>query len=192
MRTLPWVVAVALIAALPGTAWPCLNPVELRGNKAVKELQRAERLLREGKYRPLAYYSETHAFTGARHQARAELIDVTARMRLTYAEPSYEDPSSFVEFFTARLDATKDDPLLQSRLAEALLLEGSEASLARAGTLVEDLIARDVAPEAATYMVAASVRARAGDATGRDAALARCRAIAKQRRNQLCRVHSPS
>ena len=78
---------VAASVAVPTAAWPCGNAVQLAGNKAVREIKRSEDALRTGNYRTLVYYLRNHDFVDERLQDRAELVQVTARMRSWKLKP---------------------------------------------------------------------------------------------------------
>lgn len=190
MSKLPSLIALVIAAsvAVPTSAWPCGNPVSLAGNKAVRELKRAEDQLRAGKYRSLIYYTREHEFLDARLQARAELLETTARMRLRRDAATMAEATTTLRSFRA---TTPDDPIIQSRLAEALLFDPTEASATEARTLIEDLVTRDVVPDAVGWVIAATVRDRAGDTAGRDVALLRCTKAGKRSPKLPCRVIVP-
>ncbi len=176
---------VAASVAVPTAAWPCGNAVQLAGNKAVREIKRSEDALRTGNYRTLVHYLRNHAFADAVLHDRAELVQVTARMRSWKDKEAVTDAIATIRQQRA---SSADDPILQARLAEALVREASEASVTEARTLIEDLAARDVVPDAVGWAIAATVRDRGGDTAGRDAALERCKKAGKKFAKVPCRV----
>ena len=176
---------VAASVVAPSDAWPCLNAVQLTGNKAVREIKRSEEALRTGNYRGLIHYLRDHEFADERLQARAELVQATARMR-SLKDKSYVTQA--IRMLRDQREDRPDDPILQARLAEALVRDASEASVTEARTLIEDLVARDVVPDAVGWVIAATVRDGAGDAAGRDAALDRCKKVVKKFAKVPCRV----
>ena len=173
------VVAASVVA--PSDAWPCLNAVQLAGNKAVREIKRSEEALRTGNYRGLIHYLRDHELADERLQARAELVQATARMR-SLKDKSYVTQA--IRMLRDQREDRPDDPILQARLAEALVRDASEASVTEARTLIEDLVARDVVPDAVGWVIAATVR----DGAGRDAALERCKKVIKKFAKVPCRV----
>lgn len=198
-RTPIVLVAVALSFAVPAAALACGNPVMLAGSKAAKEIKRAEAELKAGRFARLRYYQYSVEFRDPRLQRRADIIAVTARVRLQHgAEQPDVEEDDLTELRTL-LSQTPDDPLLQARLAEALVLASADAAVegsttrplaAEAKTLLEDLATRDLITESDGWAALATVKMRAGDTAGRDAALARCKKVVHKSRKNACRVLS--
>src|SRR5262249_46508678 len=103
--------------------------------------------------------------------------------------PSDADRSKNVEWGTEVLRALsamkQADALSKTDYAEAL----AKTNGADAKTLLEDLAARDVLATPYAYAALAALRAAAGDAAGRDAALARCTTMAAK--PSICVLPAP-
>jgi hypothetical protein len=174
------VLSLAVLVATPVIAWACGNPILLAGDEAVKRVKQAEKLLEREKYKEaaskVAPYS--YEFTDPALQKRATLVYAVASLRQGH------DRTDELEDLHAQ-DA--DSPVIQARYAESLWrFAEKDDQRKKAGELIEDLVARDLVPDAYGWVTAATVRAKAGDEAGRDDALAKCRAIAKKK--SICRV----
>jgi predicted Zn-dependent protease len=179
---LPILVAFAVLVAMPAPARPCGNPITIAGDAAVKRVREAEKLLEREKYKEAAKKVNPfeYEFTDDALQRRATLVFAVARVRLGEASYVRDD-------LQALYAQDPDNPVIQARYAEAIWrFAEDDAQRKEAGTLIEDLVARDLVPDAHGWITAASVRAKAGDEAGRDDALAKCRAIAKKK--SICRV----
>lgn len=181
--------AVAVAVGTPAAAFACGNAVMLRGDKAVREVKRAEARLKAGKIdSDLLSYTSLHRFRDEGLRLRAARIEWTAQLRVARLRPATEHrklADELVEYIDDERSARPDDPVAQALHAELLVLRGD---LDEARTLIEDLAARDVVPDAPAWVVAATVRDRAGDAAGRDAALDRCKKTKATLRGLPCRV----
>ena len=177
------VAAVTLsVVLVPAVAWPCGNPVALSGDRAVRQIRSAEKLLARGSYaKAIAAVSEFEvAFSDAGLQRQADLIGAVAILR---RDPKDRD---YAVGQLERLAANAPDaPVVQARLAGALS-RGSAVEQQRATTIIEDLVGRDLMPDGMAWVTAAITRAAAGDADGSTAALGRCRKVSK--RKAECRL----
>lgn len=147
----------------------CMNPVTQAGNKAVKRVKKAEQLLTKGKYEKAAetVWRRKYKFDDPELQARAELVYATAALRLR------RDQDWALETLQRMHDEQPDAPVVQARLAEAEAQIG-ELSIAR--ELMQDLVDRDLVPDAWGWATAAlSLDSK----EAREAATARCEEIAK-------------
>jgi len=174
--------ALVVLVAAPVIAWACGNPITIAGDAAVKRVREAEKLLEREKYKEAARKVNPfeYEFTEEALQRRATLVFAVAKVRLGEA--------SYVRNDLQELHSQDpDNPVVQARYAEAIWrFAADDTERKEAGELIEDLVARDLVPDAYGWVTAASVRAKAGDDAGRDDALAKCRAIAKKK--SICRV----
>ena len=81
------------------------------------------------------------------------------------------------EIFAGEYKVKLDDPSVSGLYAEALAAEGKPGE---ARKILEDLAQRDLIADSYSWATLAALRNRAGDAVGRDAAFAKCRASAKR------------
>ena len=85
MRSLAIVAAVWLaVASSPASA--CLNPVLLKGDRAIQLVKRAESLLRAGKYARILSLLEEYELGDRALGRRARLVELTAELRSLVAE----------------------------------------------------------------------------------------------------------
>lgn len=190
-RTWTVAVALALSFAVPAVAFACGNPITLRGSEAAKKVKRMEADLKAGKFSTLRYLEHRHHFADPRLQRRAEIVALTAQIRMYQAIETPDVEDHHLSRMRDFLAATPDNPLLQARLAEALVLDRGDGSAEEAKTIILDLAARDLITEADGWATLATVKARGGDTAGRDAALERCKKVAHKDRKRACRVLAP-
>ncbi|HET9953519.1 MAG TPA: hypothetical protein VFQ61_03395 [Polyangiaceae bacterium] len=107
--------------------------------------------------------------------------EVPSEIQDTWLGKTAKDRAANLQFAARTLsaisDLKKDDPAVQTELAEALAQ--LPESRARALALLEDLARRDLVASAEGYAALAQLRARAGDASGGQLALARCQSMSK-------------
>lgn len=182
---------IALGLLVP-TAGACPNPIRLSGDAQVRQVRKAERALAYGDLaRAVALTSAAdYRFEGPVLARRARLISAVAALRRGDAGVvvGFQTMAPILAQLEALHAARPDAPLEQARLAEALV-RGDPAAQARARALIEDLVARDLVPDAHVWLTAARVRIAAGDADGAAAALAMCRKRGK-RYKVACEVPS--
>lgn len=172
-------VALAAVLMIPAVAWPCGNATYLQGDRAVAQVNKADKLLAAGKpEKALELVDWRYEYEG-KLQERADLIAMVARLRVGRITP--EDAA---EWFEARLKDNPEQPYVVARLAEAYAAMPKKTERAR--KLLEDLHARDLMPDGEAYATLAALRDGAGDAEGRDDALASCRKVAK--RKAVCKL----
>lgn len=193
-RTRVVAAAVALAVAAPSTALACINGYINKRNYAAKKVKSAEKGIRNGEYRwalgaigtveMMIHHNEPGLLR------RARIAESIARIRL-FATGSERSDSERVAEAVAMLRFVlrdrPDDPLLRARLAEGLLVTPTPEAADEAKTIVLDLAARDLIAEPEGWVAVATVRERDGDEAGRDAALKRCKRVAKARK-AICRV----
>lgn len=186
------VLVVAFVMSAWSSAWPCGNPVVLAGDQAVQRVKAAERRLDRGDARGAARMMRAIWIRDEALEARAALVRATARMRIVYAPHAdaaarAETILDIVDGFEELITDRPGEPLLQARLAEALA-PGDAAQRSRAASLIDDLVARDLMPDARAWRTAAQLRAAAGDADGAAAALATC--VTRGGTRRVCRLES--
>ncbi len=206
-RTLAAALASLLLlsGAVPQTADACLHPVRLAGNKAVKAVAGQDAKLAAGKHAALLGDAFRIDVADGDLRLRVQLLMAVAAMR----DGRKDVPPSYWEMTErttdepdrsplARLRGLKnqmgDTPVLDARIAEALLRSSREAKIvAEAKVILDDLVARDVMPDAEAWASLALARSLTADTAGRDAALATCKKTAKKsRRAAVCKVSIPT
>jgi predicted Zn-dependent protease len=107
--------------------------------------------------------------------------ELPKRIQDTWLGSTAEDQRSNIEWAVASLEkiaeAKKDDPSLQTELAEGLAKLGDTQ---RARTTLEGLAQKDLIASPEGWAALAKLRGTAGDAAGKQAAMNRCTAMAKQ------------
>ncbi len=102
------------------------------------------------------------------------------RLHGTWLGSSEADRSANLDWAVSTLralgDAEKDDPALQTELAEALAKSGSEHE---ARTTLEALAEKDLIASPEGWAVLAELREQAGDQHGSQVAMGRCKAMAR-------------
>jgi len=173
---------VALGLMVPAAS-ACPNPIRLSGDKSVQQVRKAERALAYGDLARAAALTSAseYWFEGSGLARRAGLVSAVAALRRNQINVvvGFQTGHPVLEVLERLHAARPDAPLEQARLAEALAL-GDAASQARAGEMIEDLVARDLVPDAHGWLTAAVVRSAAGDSDGAAAALAMCRKRGKR------------
>lgn len=103
----------------------------------------------------------------------------------TWSSDSAEDKQSNLKWAVSALrsvnETHENDPEAQTELAEALAKTDS-AGKAEAKKILEGLAGKDLMASPTGYAALAQLRADAGDEKGRDAAAARCKAMARDAR----------
>lgn len=192
------VLVTALLVAFPSAAYPCGNPIHLAGNKAMQKVKKYEDQLKARKYQAILDDAYRFELTDKALQARADLIVLVAAMRGKKEPPfrpwrrdARRDDSgrsmTILDQLRELAAADADNPLLQARIAEALLLERGDKRVAEATTIMEDLAIRDLVPDPEAWLTLATVRHLAKDTTGAATAIERCRKAARARR-ALCKL----
>jgi hypothetical protein len=193
-RRLPAIVtfAAALVASAPSRAEACSNAVR-DADDIVSSCHEAERLLDDGD-------------PGEARTRAAKLVSTLNGMRMAYGDAGVTEPglraraSRVVALADLRLDpGGRRDSKRKAVLEEALkVLEGlaeenpkdsakqtdlgealASVRPAEGKELLEDLDARDIVTTPYAYVALARLRGAAHDVKGRDAALGRCRTMAK-------------
>jgi hypothetical protein len=163
----------------PHAATACLNAVQLEQSRVRMLVAEAERLVEHERYerarRILGTLDEQMAFhhdqglmrRASRVRALIHLRDGAVRTAIRELQALLAGPY-------------RGDPQLRARLAEAftLLPRGNGPYIAR--QILEELDRQDLMPDADAHLLLAQLRGQAGDAAGRDRALARCRQIARE------------
>jgi predicted Zn-dependent protease len=158
------------IAVLVG----CLNGTILEQDEMVKRLHLAEAAIEardfEKARRALAARGEEH-WLDDRLLARRDRLMATVNLRLGNTKAA-------ARAFRRFLRQKKDDPVLRARLAEAEADHGGHQEV-EARLILADLERRDLVPDAEAWAALARLRHRDDDFAGRDRALARCFATAR-------------
>jgi hypothetical protein len=109
--------------------------------------------------------------------SRAEGAIKVGQWRKETAQDRGSNVAWAVQALRALADARKNDPAMKTDLAEVLARDPKTA--VEASTILEELAAKDLVTSARGYRALAALRDARGEATGRDAALQRCRTMAK-------------
>jgi hypothetical protein len=205
MRILAALVASSLVlsVAVPQTADACGNPIRLAGNKAVKKVAELEGKLAAGKNDAVLKDSFRFDISDAGLRLRAELVFAVAALRAgrdsvpttwwVMREDLEEGDRTPLGVLRTLRTKMKDTPVIDARVAEALLRSTDAKATDEASTILEDLAARDVMPDAEAWASLAAVRQIKSDTAGRDAALVKCKKVAtKSRRAAICKVSAPT
>jgi hypothetical protein len=183
MRTIFRISALIIVAvSLPAAAWACLNAVTLEGNRAVKQIRKAEKLLARGQADKARRLVDPfrYDFEGKGLQRRADIVIATADVRRLRG---HRDMALFEEARKTLADLHaehKNDPLIAARYAEALA--AAEPTRGRALAILQDLEKRDLMPDAFAYRTLARLHHAAGNSEASNAAMSRCRKTAERRR----------
>jgi len=171
---MPLLIALVAAAALVLTASPaqaCMNGVIMEQSEVVKNLRLAEKALKKGKPKQVfRLLKADHYIGGNKLLKRVRLIKAVAHLRMGKTKKAER-------VFRSQLRRDKDNPFLQTRLAEALHKRRGEDPI-EAWKIMDDLEKRDLIPDARGYAVLAHLRGRSKDAKGQQRALDMCRAIA--------------
>jgi hypothetical protein len=159
-------IVIAVIAASPSLAYPCLNET-LRGEEAIKLMAEIESYLDKGQYRQASgKMYKTRAFRDQRLAARA--TDARALLALRTRTPK-DDVSWTVEHFKTRSEAkdSAKDVRFRAWLAEAYAATGK---IEPALEILTDLKKRDLMPDGFAFVTLAKLSSGAD----RDAAIDAC------------------
>jgi hypothetical protein len=154
----------------------CPNPL-VRQRMTAKLVAAAEEALAEGRYRRAFALTDAPEANDRALYRRALAIHLAAALRRGHANWTPDNQSlsrPILETLRRLVAETPDDLWLRARLAEAL----APSAPAEARTILEELAAKDLMPDASAWGALAQLRERVGDAKAADAA-ARCRAIAR-------------
>ena len=195
--------ALPILTTIGAPASACENEVEYETNRRVKLLIQAEKDVDEGRF-TLAAQAVANEFAALRtfSPGKRGLWDramrimalalsrtsgaIRAGMEWNGATPG--ERAAGVEWAVTTMRALgklrKDDPGMQTDLAEVLARDSRYG--AEALKILGELAAKDLITSARGYRALAALRDQAGDAAGRDAALQRCRTMAKKA--DLCRI----
>lgn len=181
----PLTIVLGLAAFAPSAAFPCGNAVMLETNEAAKLVARAEADLQEGRYqRALSRLHHGDVEVNSQPlQKRIDLVTSTAMLRLGQV-------TNAAWAFDALSQRHPDDALIATRLAETLSRLGTQAGDTKALSILESLEKRDLVADEHGFLALAKLRDRSGDTEGRDRALTRCRAVAKEA--SFCSVETKS
>ncbi len=173
--------ALILSISLVGTsvAMACINSMRVDGDDAVKQIAYAQHLLAKGqiaKAERLVDPREYH-FGDPGLQKKAHVIAHTAAVR-SGKVATYRIEAA-TSFFRAQLQENPEDPLSIARHAEALALATKTADKARAA--LEDLVERDLMPEAQSYAALARLYSKAGEKAAANRAVASCLKMTKHK-----------
>lgn len=175
---------LGLAAFTPGVALPCGNAVMLETDEAARLVAKAETDLREGRYGKALgrlHHGDTEVNDRAL-QKRIDLVTSTARLRLGQV-------TSAAWSFDSLHQQHPDDPVIETRLGETLSRLGTKAGDQKALAILSGLETRDLMADEHGFLALAKLRDRTGDQAGRDRALERCRAMAKDA--SFCAVRPP-
>ena len=169
----------------PTAAFPCGNAVMLETDEASRLVAKAETDLREGRFgKALARLHHGDIEVDSKELGRRiALVTSTAQLRLG-------NITSAAWAFDALQQANPGDPLIETRLGETLSHLGTKAADDKALALLVALEKRDLIADEYGFLALAKLRAKTGDAEGRDRALTRCRAMAKDA--GLCTLSAPA
>ncbi len=171
-------VAATSTMALP-SAQACLNGVIMEKNEVVKNVRLAEKALGKGQNKKVLRLlkADHYMVQSGRLLKRVRMLQAVARMRRGKSKGS-------VRFFRSQLAKDKDNPLLQTRLAEALHKRRGHEAI-EAWRIMDDLEERDLIPDAEGYAVLARLRKRNKDQVGYQRAVTACQQMAGER-SKLC------
>jgi predicted Zn-dependent protease len=176
MRRIALAVSVAVaLWAWTNPAEACLNGVIMEHDEAVKKVARAQKAMDKGKYRKVLRLlrADHYDFVGAHLLRRIRTLQAVARLRTGRTKSAERTLRNL-------LKKDKDNPFLRTRLAEAMAgRKGMDAI--EAWKILNKLEKEDLIPDAHGYATLAVLRHRANDSKGRDRAITRCRAMAKDK-----------
>lgn len=178
LRAVPVAALIAAMIAAPTVAYACLNEVQLRGEKAVRILAKAEKHLDAAQYRQAR--SALHGYTFEDQRLRDRARDYNAVIALRVRTPK-DDVGWLVRHFEQRLadKANKKNLRLRAWLAEAHAAAGQD-DLAR--EILLELKRKDLMPDAFAYLTLAQL----STGTEREQALAAC--VTKAKAKSICKL----
>jgi predicted Zn-dependent protease len=177
MRTLVLVLAsFALCTLVPRQAAACLNGTVMEYDETVRNVARAQRALDRLQYRKVfvLLYANHYMDVPNSLNRRIRTLKAVAHLRLGHHKTA-------VKMLRSLLRRNADNPLLQSRLAEAYLGRGGHYA-PEALRIMKDLEKRDLVVDAGGYATLAKLMQRSGKYEARDKAIATCRRIATNRK----------
>ena len=172
-------IAIATAVGVPSAAYPCGNAVMLEGDDAVRLVASAEAALEAGRAQAAWRKLVRHEFGEYALHRRAELVLSAALIQLGKTEQAVDR----LRYLTKN---SPKDTVVRTRLGEALSFSKRRVERKKALRMLSDLADRDLMADARGYLALARLQARFGNEGGRDAALTRCRAMAKS--PKLCVV----
>jgi hypothetical protein len=172
---------LGVLASAPSTAEACMNAIELEGNSAVQRIAKAEKELEQGKLNKARRTLATHRyrFSDKGHRRRAMLVLSAVEFRSAGASTTNYSVTRYIGELERAVKADKDNPLLQSRLAEGYALD--KKTLDKARLILNDLDTRDLMPDAFGFRNLAILRAADKDMKTAKVALASCRTLTKRK-----------
>jgi hypothetical protein len=158
-----------------------MNAVEIEGNQAVQRLAKAQKQLEQGKLKKAKRTLNTHRirFRDKGHRRSAMLILSAIEFRSAGASPNNYSVQNQITNLKVALQSDKDNPLLQSRLAEGYALDKKTQDKAR--LILGDLDSRDLMPDAFGFRILAILRAADNDMKSAKVALASCKTMTKRK-----------
>lgn len=182
MNKLVLVTALAASSFAPAAAFPCGNSVFLETDDATRLVAKMERAFKRGDYKKVRRMAEE----GEMDVENQHLADKMSKM-VAIAQIRTGAAHEGVPVLR-RLLGKRSDPYLKTRLAEGLAL--SAKTQAEALEILAELEKADLVSDAEGYRTLAELRAANNDVAGRDAALARCRLMAKNKK--ICAIEAPA
>lgn len=172
---------LGVLASAPTVSEACMNAIELEGNSAVQRIAKAEKQLEKGKLNAARSTLATHRFRFADkgHRRRAMLVLSAIEFRSAGATTANWSVQNYITRLEGALKADKDNPLIQSRLAEGYALDRKTHDKAR--LILNDLAERDLMPDAFGFRNLAILRAADKDMKSAKLALVSCRKLTKRK-----------
>lgn len=168
------VVAITYTIRMP-SAQACLNGTIMEQNQVVKNVKLAANALGKGQNKKVLRLlkADHYMVESGRLMRQVHMLKAVARMRLGKSKGAER-------LFRRLLAKDKDNPLLQTRLAEALHKKHGHEAI-EAWRIMDDLEERDLIPDAQGYAVLAKLRKRNKDLAGYERAMTACKQMAGKR-----------
>jgi hypothetical protein len=176
--------ALAVVTSLlvPAAAFACINAVAMDGDEAVALMERAKDKLESGDFKGVLIALEDVEFSEPNMTLTAETLIETARLRQARKNSASDVTTArAVKIFSA-IQRERSNPLIKTRLAEALALSSTEADQLKGHGILESLNKADLIPDAYGYAVLAYLRRLAGEEKAAAKALSRCRTMTKYKK----------
>jgi hypothetical protein len=163
-----------ILVGAPSAAWPCINGTLLEKDEMIKRLLLAEKAIEARDFMK----ARTHLVLGRDETLLDRRLDQRRRLLLGVVNLRLGKTRAAERTFRAFLRAQKEDPLLRAWLAQSLA-DRTGFDAVEAWRILDDLERRDLVPEAEAWVALARLRHRDHDWEGRERALRRCRAMAR-------------
>lgn len=167
-------IILGLTGLTPAAAFPCGNAVMLENDEASRLVAKAETDLQEGRYQKALkrlYHGDLEVESQAL-QRRIELVTSTALLRLgRFSDAAWA--------FDALHQREPKNTIVETRLGETLARLGTKVAREKALAILSSLESRDLVADEHGFLALAKLRDESGDVAGRDRALTRCKAMAK-------------